>query len=170
MKFCSLLSLPRAIIHFDYQWKSHILLGVISYYYLYLFTEILSMSQPILRISSPTCLKIDRSMAYFAVFLHILTVEFSLRILVVSQEIICKIIMFIIIEERKQLKYELNFFQEKVTLLSQVHAQESVIEGLKSERKIWGEELAQQGTVHRINSPVTFTSSSDCYEQLKNTL
>ena len=39
-------------------------------------------------------------------------------------------------------------FQEKVTLLSQVHAQESVIEGLKAERKIWGEELAQQGNTH----------------------
>ena len=36
--------------------------------------------------------------------------------------------------------------KEKIRLTSQVQAQESVIEGLKSERKLWGEELAQQGS------------------------
>ena len=35
--------------------------------------------------------------------------------------------------------------KEKVKLTSQVQAQESIIEGLKSERKLWGEELAHQG-------------------------
>ena len=33
---------------------------------------------------------------------------------------------------------------------SQIQAQESVIEGLKAERKLWGEELAQQGTVQPL--------------------
>lgn len=37
------------------------------------------------------------------------------------------------------------FVQEKTKLESQVQAQESVIEGLRAERKLWGEELAQQG-------------------------
>ena len=36
-------------------------------------------------------------------------------------------------------------FQDKSKLLSQVRAQESVIQGLRMERKLWGEELAQQG-------------------------
>lgn len=36
--------------------------------------------------------------------------------------------------------------QDKTKLLAQVEAQESVICGLKAERKLWGQELAQQGT------------------------
>ena len=35
--------------------------------------------------------------------------------------------------------------QEKVKLQSTVHAQESVIDGLKCERKLWSVELAEQG-------------------------
>ncbi|CAB4004917.1 Leucine-rich repeat and coiled-coil domain-containing 1 [Paramuricea clavata] len=35
--------------------------------------------------------------------------------------------------------------QDKSKLLSQVRAQDSVIQGLRMERKLWGEELAQQG-------------------------
>ena len=35
--------------------------------------------------------------------------------------------------------------KEKIKLESQLQAQESVIEGLKAERRLWGEELAQQG-------------------------
>uniref|UniRef100_A0A8D0C0R4 Leucine-rich repeat and coiled-coil domain-containing protein 1 n=1 Tax=Salvator merianae TaxID=96440 RepID=A0A8D0C0R4_SALMN len=35
--------------------------------------------------------------------------------------------------------------QEKSKLISQITAQESVIDGLKAERKIWGQELAEQG-------------------------
>ena len=35
--------------------------------------------------------------------------------------------------------------QEKSRLASQIVAQESVMEGLKAERKLWGQELAQQG-------------------------
>ncbi|XP_030607934.1 leucine-rich repeat and coiled-coil domain-containing protein 1 isoform X2 [Archocentrus centrarchus] len=35
--------------------------------------------------------------------------------------------------------------KEKARLLSQLTAQESVIDGLRAERKIWGQELAQQG-------------------------
>lgn len=35
--------------------------------------------------------------------------------------------------------------KENGKLISQLTAQESVIDGLKMERKIWGQELAQQG-------------------------
>lgn len=35
--------------------------------------------------------------------------------------------------------------KEKAQLLSKLTAQESVMDGLKEERKIWGQELAQQG-------------------------
>ena len=35
--------------------------------------------------------------------------------------------------------------QEKTKLDAQLVAQESMIHGLKAERKLWGEELAQQG-------------------------
>lgn len=35
--------------------------------------------------------------------------------------------------------------KDKARVLSQLMAQESVIDGLKVERKIWGQELAQQG-------------------------
>lgn len=36
-------------------------------------------------------------------------------------------------------------YQENGKLKAQTEAQESVIEGLRSERKLWGQELAQQG-------------------------
>ncbi|XP_013401506.2 leucine-rich repeat and coiled-coil domain-containing protein 1 [Lingula anatina] len=36
--------------------------------------------------------------------------------------------------------------QERTKMQSQIQAQESVIEGLKAERKLWGQELAQQGS------------------------
>ena len=39
----------------------------------------------------------------------------------------------------------LLFLQEKVKLQSQLQAQESLAEGLRAEKKLWGEELAQQG-------------------------
>ena len=39
--------------------------------------------------------------------------------------------------------------QEKSRLASQLVAQESVMEGLKAERKLWGQELAQQGKILR---------------------
>ena len=45
---------------------------------------------------------------------------------------------------RRMLQLEM-LKQEKVKLTSQLQAQTSVIEGLKAERKLWGEELAQQG-------------------------
>ncbi|XP_076470668.1 leucine-rich repeat and coiled-coil domain-containing protein 1-like [Babylonia areolata] len=48
-------------------------------------------------------------------------------------------------EARKRMvQFEL-LKQENVRLQSTVHAQESVIEGLKAERRLWGQELAQQG-------------------------
>ncbi|XP_071958778.1 leucine-rich repeat and coiled-coil domain-containing protein 1-like isoform X2 [Antedon mediterranea] len=45
---------------------------------------------------------------------------------------------------RKQVQFEL-LKQDRGKLQSQLTAQESVIEGLKAERKLWGQELAQQG-------------------------
>ncbi|XP_015280956.1 PREDICTED: leucine-rich repeat and coiled-coil domain-containing protein 1 [Gekko japonicus] len=50
------------------------------------------------------------------------------------------------VEEDKQKTIQLELLkQEKSKLISQITAQESVIDGLKTERKIWGQELAQQG-------------------------
>uniref|UniRef100_A0A8D0HBT2 Leucine-rich repeat and coiled-coil domain-containing protein 1 n=1 Tax=Sphenodon punctatus TaxID=8508 RepID=A0A8D0HBT2_SPHPU len=50
------------------------------------------------------------------------------------------------IEEDKQKTVQIELFkQEKSKLISQLKAQESVIDALKAERKIWGQELAQQG-------------------------
>ncbi|XP_025076012.1 leucine-rich repeat and coiled-coil domain-containing protein 1-like isoform X2 [Pomacea canaliculata] len=48
-------------------------------------------------------------------------------------------------EARKRMvQFEL-LKQESTRLQSTVHAQESIIEGLKAERRLWGQELAQQG-------------------------
>ncbi|XP_069816024.1 leucine-rich repeat and coiled-coil domain-containing protein 1 [Dendropsophus ebraccatus] len=47
-------------------------------------------------------------------------------------------------EKRKSVQIEL-LKQEKSKLISQLTAQESLIDGLKAERKIWGQELTQQG-------------------------
>lgn len=50
------------------------------------------------------------------------------------------------VEEDKQKTIQLELLkEEKSKLISQITAQESVIDGLKAERKIWGQELAQQG-------------------------
>ncbi|KAH0617601.1 hypothetical protein JD844_016022 [Phrynosoma platyrhinos] len=50
------------------------------------------------------------------------------------------------VEEDKQKTIQLELLkQEKSKLISQMTAQESIIDGLKAERKIWGQELAQQG-------------------------
>lgn len=50
------------------------------------------------------------------------------------------------VEEHKQQTIQLELLkQEKSNLISQITAQESVIDGLKAERKIWGQELAEQG-------------------------
>ncbi|XP_076003573.1 leucine-rich repeat and coiled-coil domain-containing protein 1 [Genypterus blacodes] len=48
--------------------------------------------------------------------------------------------------KERQLNLQLELFKkDKARLLSQLTAQESVIDGLRAERKIWGQELAQQG-------------------------
>ncbi|XP_063306419.1 leucine-rich repeat and coiled-coil domain-containing protein 1 [Pelobates fuscus] len=47
-------------------------------------------------------------------------------------------------EKRKTVQIEV-LKQEKSKLISQLTAQESLIDGLKAERKIWGQELTQQG-------------------------
>ncbi|XP_078791093.1 leucine-rich repeat and coiled-coil domain-containing protein 1 isoform X4 [Oryzias latipes] len=50
------------------------------------------------------------------------------------------------VEGDRRLDLQLEVLKkEKARLLSQVTAQESVIDGLRSERRIWGQELAQQG-------------------------
>ncbi|NXR90117.1 LRCC1 protein, partial [Hypocryptadius cinnamomeus] len=51
-----------------------------------------------------------------------------------------------VIEEDKQKAIQVELLKkENVKLISQLTAQESVIDGLKMERKIWGQELAEQG-------------------------
>ncbi|NXX88688.1 LRCC1 protein, partial [Centropus bengalensis] len=51
-----------------------------------------------------------------------------------------------VIEEDKQKAAQIELLKkENGKLVSQLTAQESVIDGLKMERKIWGQELAQQG-------------------------
>lgn len=50
------------------------------------------------------------------------------------------------IEEDKQKAVQVELLKkENGKLTSQLTAQESVIDGLKMERKIWGQELAEQG-------------------------
>ncbi|XP_043921997.1 leucine-rich repeat and coiled-coil domain-containing protein 1 [Protopterus annectens] len=52
-----------------------------------------------------------------------------------------------IAEEDRQKTIQIELLKrEKSRFISQLTAQESVIDGLKAERKIWGEELAQQGS------------------------
>ncbi|XP_036453284.1 leucine-rich repeat and coiled-coil domain-containing protein 1 isoform X2 [Colossoma macropomum] len=49
-------------------------------------------------------------------------------------------------EEDRRLSVQLELLKkEKTRLISQLAAQESVIEGLRAERRLWGQELAQQG-------------------------
>ncbi|NXI75836.1 LRCC1 protein, partial [Rhipidura dahli] len=51
-----------------------------------------------------------------------------------------------LIEENKQKAVQIELLKkENGKLISQLTAQESVIDGLKMERKIWGQELAEQG-------------------------
>ncbi|XP_065132585.1 leucine-rich repeat and coiled-coil domain-containing protein 1 [Paramisgurnus dabryanus] len=50
------------------------------------------------------------------------------------------------LEEDKRLSLQVELLKkDKSKLLSQLTAQESVIDGLRAERKLWGQELAQQG-------------------------
>lgn len=52
------------------------------------------------------------------------------------------------IEEDKQKAVQVELLKkENRKLISQLTAQESVIDGLKMERKIWGQELAEQGKI-----------------------
>lgn len=53
-----------------------------------------------------------------------------------------------VVEEDKQKAVQVERLKkEKGELISQLTAQESVIDGLKMERKIWGQELAEQGKI-----------------------
>ncbi|KAG9333735.1 hypothetical protein JZ751_010284 [Albula glossodonta] len=50
------------------------------------------------------------------------------------------------VEEDKRRTVQVELLrQDKSKLLSQLTAQESIIQGLRTERKVWGQELAQQG-------------------------
>lgn len=50
-------------------------------------------------------------------------------------------------EEDRRLHVQLELLKkDKSKLLSQLTAQETVIDGLRAERRLWGQELAQQGT------------------------
>lgn len=50
-------------------------------------------------------------------------------------------------EEDRRLNVQVELLKkDKSKLLSQLTAQETVIEGLRAERRLWGQELAQQGT------------------------
>jgi len=50
------------------------------------------------------------------------------------------------VEADRRLSLQLELLKkDKSRLVSQLTAQESVIDGLRAERKIWGQELAQQG-------------------------
>ncbi|KAM6214376.1 leucine-rich repeat and coiled-coil domain-containing protein 1 isoform 2-T2 [Rhynchocyon petersi] len=52
----------------------------------------------------------------------------------------------LLIEDDKQKSIQIELLkQEKVQLLSELAAKESLIHGLRTERKVWGHELAQQG-------------------------
>ncbi|XP_041625013.1 leucine-rich repeat and coiled-coil domain-containing protein 1 isoform X2 [Vulpes lagopus] len=53
----------------------------------------------------------------------------------------------ILIEDDKQKSIQIELLKhEKVQLISELAAKESLIYGLRTERKVWGHELAQQGT------------------------
>ena len=53
-------------------------------------------------------------------------------------------------ESQRKLQVLEALRQEKTRLAAQLVALESVVEGLKAERKLWGQELAQQGREHII--------------------
>lgn len=53
------------------------------------------------------------------------------------------------VEQDRRLALQLEVMKkEKGRLQSQLTAQESVMDGLRAEKKIWGQELAQQGRRH----------------------
>ncbi|XP_007084375.2 leucine-rich repeat and coiled-coil domain-containing protein 1 isoform X2 [Neofelis nebulosa] len=58
----------------------------------------------------------------------------------------------ILIEDDKQKSIQIELLKhEKVQLISELAAKESLIYGLRTERKVWGHELAQQGSSLALN-------------------
>lgn len=56
----------------------------------------------------------------------------------------------ILIEDDKQKSIQIELLKhEKVQLISELAAKESLIYGLRTERKVWGHELAQQGKIFK---------------------
>lgn len=43
--------------------------------------------------------------------------------------------------------WQVLFIQDKERLAAHIRGQESVVQGLRAEKKLWGQELAQQGNV-----------------------
>lgn len=58
----------------------------------------------------------------------------------------------ILIEDDKQKSIQIELLKhEKVQLISELAAKESLIYGLRTERKVWGHELAQQGKILKFS-------------------
>ena len=66
---------------------------------------------------------------------------------------------------RKQLQYE-TLRQEHSRMKSQLVAQDSVIEGLRAERKLWSQELAQQGQLRSHEKPEVLQCLCTCHHLL----
>lgn len=75
----------------------------------------------------------------------------------------------LLIEDDKQKSIQLELLQhEKVQLIAELAAKESLIYGLRTERKVWGHELAQQGkilTFQRETNPFFSRSKSACIQE-----
>lgn len=64
------------------------------------------------------------------------------------------------LEDDKRLNLQVELLRkDKSKLISQLTAQESVIDGLRAERRIWGQELAQQGA--SVNKDTAFGKQTD---------
>lgn len=58
----------------------------------------------------------------------------------------------ILIENDKQKSIQIELLKhEKAQLISELAAKESLIYGLRTERKVWGHELAQQGKILKFS-------------------
>uniref|UniRef100_A0A8C2R705 Leucine rich repeat and coiled-coil centrosomal protein 1 n=1 Tax=Capra hircus TaxID=9925 RepID=A0A8C2R705_CAPHI len=66
----------------------------------------------------------------------------------------------ILIEDDKQKSIQIELLkQEKMQLISELAAKESLIYGLRTERKVWGHELALQGKILKFSKNSPFCSS-----------
>lgn len=71
------------------------------------------------------------------------------------------------VEQGRRFSLQLELLKkEKARLLSQLTAQESVIDGLRAERRIWGQELAQQGGRHQLHFELVLQYTTHVDDQL----